>query len=87
MNVPLHLNPQIISDDIENNAVLYSPTDGMLFVLCELGTIIWHMLSQQKPLHNISDFVATHYLVSPEQAETDLTYFLKQLQERQLTTS
>jgi hypothetical protein len=52
-----------------------------IYVLNEVAGRIWELIDGQKRLREIRDIIVSEFEVGPQEAETDMVEFLKQLQE------
>jgi hypothetical protein len=52
-----------------------------IYVLNEVGGRIWELIDGRRQLGEIRDFLVDEFEVSSQEAETDLTAFIDQLQE------
>ncbi len=65
-------------------AVLLDPSEGVVFVLNEVGLRIWSLLDEPQPPAELARQICEEYSVPPEQVTGDVTAFLEALQERGL---
>ncbi len=68
----------------EGEAVLLDPSDGVVFVLNEVGLRIWSLLEEPQPPAELARQIGEEYHVAPERLAGDVTAFLEALQERGL---
>jgi hypothetical protein len=75
---------EVIWRQLDDNAVLVSPSSGEVQVLNAVGTIIWRMLAKEQSITDIAAHLANNYQVSPIQAQQDVILFLQELHNRGL---
>jgi len=51
-----------------------------IYTLNEVGAFIWEQLDGKTSNQEVCNKIIEHFEVSPEEAETDLTEFVKQLE-------
>lgn len=73
------ITPTVIWRVVDDNTVVVSPENGDVVVLSETGSIIWQMLADKKAVSEIESYLASHYIVSVEQAEIDVHNFIEEL--------
>jgi hypothetical protein len=80
----LQIAPDLIWRLLDGDAVIVSPAGGQVRVLNGIGTTIWQLLAEARGIHEITDYLVTHYNVSLEQAQMDLQSFIDDLSEREM---
>jgi hypothetical protein len=82
------MNPRIPSHliwrQVDDNTVVVSPRSGKMRVLNGVGSVIWQLIADEKPVNFIVEHLTTVYNISHEQAQTDVDSFLIDLRERNL---
>ncbi len=76
--------PEVIWHTVDDNAVVVTPKIGKVRVFNDSGTLIWHMLVENKSLAAIQDSLVATYEVTPTEAGNDLDSFIAELTERGL---
>jgi hypothetical protein len=54
---------------------------GSIYTLNEVGTLIWETIDGPTPLHKIIESVVAAYQVTVDEAQQDISAFLKMLEE------
>ena len=70
--------------DIQGEAVLLSPAEGIVFVLNDVGSRIWSLLEEPQPPAELTRRIAQTYRMAEDKVAGDVTRFLEELQERGL---
>ena len=73
-------NPKVISQDLENEAVLVMPEAGQVKVLNEVGALIWQLIDGQHSVAEIARLVCDAFNVELEVCQADTLNFLAELQ-------
>ena len=69
---------------VENEAVIVTPAEGIIRVLNDAGSVIWQHLHGRHTLSEIYNILSTEFDISSEDAERDVSEFIKDLEERKL---
>ena len=76
----------VISRQIDDEAVLVSPEKGEVKVINQTGALIWENCDGHTTVGQLVDLVCREYQVSREAAEADVVEFLEALAERGLVS-
>ncbi|HEX5165638.1 MAG TPA: PqqD family protein [Thermomicrobiales bacterium] len=76
----IHINPSIVSADLDNETVLLNVETGLYFGLDELGSLIWSMLAEGESRETISERLLAIYDVEPVRLLHDVDAFLDLLE-------
>ncbi len=74
----------VVSRELEGEAVILNLESGVYFGLNEVGTRIWTMIQQYGSLRKVLEAVQQEYEVAPQVLEKDLLELIDQLQARGL---
>lgn len=72
-------DPDQVSADLEDEAVVLSLRNGVYYGLNPVGTRIWELLQQPRRVSEIRNVILEEYEVGEEQCESDLLSLLQQL--------
>ncbi len=75
---------QLIWRQVDDNTVVVSPQTGKMRVLNGVGSVIWQLIADEKPVNFIVEQLTTTYNITSEQAQIDLDAFLTDLGQRNL---
>ena len=78
------LSPDITIRTLEGEAVLLNLQTGAYFGLNKVGTHIWQLYSEGKPLGEVVTGVCQRFEVDAERAQADVEAFTQRLLERGL---
>ncbi len=78
------VNEDVVFRDLEGEAVLLNLKSGVYFGLDPIGTRIWHLIQEHRPLKEIRDALLEEYEVTRHQCEDDLLEFVGMLREKEL---
>ena len=76
----------VVSRDLEGEAVILNLETGTYFGLNEVGTRIWSLIQENGSLQNVFEVIKREYEVSPEVLESDLLGIIDQLRSRGLVS-
>lgn len=77
-------NQEIAWRDIEGEAVLIDPADGVVFVLNQVGCRVWSELEEPSSSREIARRIAAEYHEDEERVRKDVLPFLEALSRSQL---
>ena len=69
---------------IENEAVIVIPEEGLVRILNEAGARIWQLFDGKNSIEQIINIICSEFDVSVEEAERDITAFIKILKEKNM---
>jgi putative N-acetylmannosamine-6-phosphate epimerase len=73
--------PGLIWRVVDDNMVVISPATGDVHVFSQTGADIWRLLVDKKAVSEIESYLVEKYIVSTEQAHTDVRVFIQELTE------
>jgi hypothetical protein len=76
----------VISRQIDDEAVLVSPEQGEVKVINQTGVLIWESCDGHTSVGQLVEIVCSEYLVDQEVAQVDVLAFLEALHERGLVS-
>jgi hypothetical protein len=80
----LRIAKDILSHDLDGEAVLLNLKTAVYLGLDPLGTRIWHLISEHGLLQTVLDVLTQEYEVTREECTQDLLSFVQEMQEQQL---
>ena len=69
---------------IDGEAVIVTPQKGVVTVLNETGSGIWHLLDGENTVEDIINAISSEFNVSREEAEKDTLCFIEELIEKDM---
>ena len=79
-------NENVVSRELEGEAVILNLESGVYFGLNEVGARIWALIQQYGSLRKVLEAMQQEYEVAPQVLENDLLQLIEQLQARGLVT-
>lgn len=85
MNLPIGLNSTIkraddlVSCDLDGETALMSVENGKYYSLDPIGSRIWVLLEQARPVSDLCALLLGEFEVEPSQCEEDVLAFLNEL--------
>ena len=80
----LRINPNVIFERLENEAVLLQLEGGIYYKLNGSGTRIWALIQEHGDLDKVLEALGGEYQVDPEVARRDVDRIVQELEERGL---
>jgi hypothetical protein len=77
-------NENVVSRDLEGEAVILNLESGVYFGLNGVGTRIWALIQEYGSLRKVFEAMQQEYEVAPQVLESDLLQLIEQLQARGL---
>ena len=77
-------SPSAAFRTVENEAVIITPSEGIIRVLNGVGTLIWQHLDGTRSLSEICDIICGEFDIGPEDAANDLSEFIEDLEKKKL---
>jgi len=74
----------VVSRDLEGEAVILNLETGTYFGLNEVGTRIWTLIQEHESLNRVFEAIRHEYEVSPEALEGDLLRIIDELRTKGL---
>lgn len=71
--------PDVVSDQVGEEAVLISPKQARVRMLNETGSLIWRLSDGSKTLREIAEAVASEYDTTVEECLADVAAFVEEL--------
>jgi hypothetical protein len=75
----LKIAEDILSSQVENEAIFLHIPAGMYYSLSETSLLFWQALEKQQPLEPVIDKITTEYEVERSQVISELEVFLQEL--------
>jgi hypothetical protein len=70
---------EVIFRELDGEAVILNLDTGIYFGLDAVGTRIWRLIEERKPLRIVLDTLIDEYEASPDRLQSDLLAFVDQL--------
>ncbi len=80
----IEANPNLMMADLEGEAVLLDMESGRYFGLNEVGTSVWVLIKEAKPVSEIIAALKSEYDIDAARLERDILAFLEAMKSRQL---
>jgi hypothetical protein len=77
-------NENVVSRELEGEAVILNLESGVYFGLNGVGTRIWALIQEHGSLRKVLEAMQMEYEVTPQELESDLLQLIDQLQARGL---
>ena len=77
-------NENVVSRELEGEAVILNLESGVYFGLNEVGTRIWALIPEHGSVRKVLEVMQREYEVAPQELENDLLQLIEQLQARGL---
>ena len=77
-------NENVVSRELEGEAVILNLESGVYFGLNEVGARIWALIQQYGSLRKVLEAMQQEYEVAPQALESDLLQLVEQLHARGL---
>ena len=77
-------NENVVSRELEGEAVILNLESGVYFGLNGVGTRIWALIQEHGSLRKVLEAMQQEYEVAPQELESDLLQLIEQLQARGL---
>jgi sensor domain CHASE-containing protein len=74
------LKPGVIETDLDDELVLLDPKTQGMFSLNATGRVIWHGIKNAESLEDIAQKLEQQFTVSFEQAQTDVSALISELE-------
>ena len=75
---------ELLTSDLDGEAVILHPKSGMYYGLDDLGTRIWSLIRQSLTVNEMRDQLVEEFDVDAAKCEEDLMVFLKELADQGL---
>jgi coenzyme PQQ synthesis protein D (PqqD) len=77
MSLFVRQGDRLAARKVGGEMVILSADDSSLFVLNEIGTVVWEAADGRTPVHTIADAVCQQYEVDPDTALRDVQEFVE----------
>lgn len=84
LDTPVRVNPEVLFQDLDGEAVLLHLGSGVYFGLDEVGARIWSLLAEGADLRTVARTVAGEYSVAEARCADDLLNLVAELQSHTL---
>jgi hypothetical protein len=82
----IRVNDDVLSQDLNGEAVLLNLKTGVYFGLDPVGSRVWELLADHAEVAKILEALVSEYDVPRDRCAADLVTLITQLQEHQLVT-
>ena len=82
----LRPNDDVLFQELQGESVLLNLKTGVYFGLDAVGTRVWELLDQPRPLSDVLDVLVREYEVTNEQCEADLLSLAGDMLKHELVT-
>ena len=82
----VELNPSVIYRDVSGEIVLLNLQSGVYYGLDPVGSRMWRLLMEQRPLDDVCAVMLEEYEVSAEVLRSDLARLVEELSSKGLLT-
>ena len=79
-------NEKIISNTIDGEAVMMSPSKRVYIGLNKVGTYIWQLVQDETTYKNLKKNILNKYAISEEDCEEKIIKFISKLEKNDLVT-
>lgn len=79
--------PEIVSQEVDGEAVLVDPKQGMVRVLNAAGALIWDQIDGRRTVADLAAALTDEYAIETARAQTDTLDFCTSLIERGALTT
>ena len=86
LDTPVRVNPEVLFQDLDGEAVLLHLGSGVYFGLDEVGARIWSLLAKGADLRAIARTVASEYVVDEDRCAADLLDLVTELEKHALVS-
>ncbi|MGA2953033.1 MAG: PqqD family protein [Caulobacteraceae bacterium] len=84
LDTPVRVNPEVLFQDLDGEAVLLHLGSGVYFGLDEVGARIWSLLAEGADLRTVSRTVAGEYGVDEARCAEDLIELVAEMEKHAL---
>ncbi len=85
--IKVTINPDVLLEELDNEAVLLSTKSEHYFGLDEMGLTFWKLLNEHKESALVLKAIVAEYDVDHNSASQDLVDFIQQLEQANLVTT
>jgi hypothetical protein len=86
LDAPVRIPDDVIFRELDGEAVVLNLDTGIYFGLDAVGTRIWRLLEEHKPLRLVLDTLVEEYDAAPDRLQRDLLAFIERLNTKGLLT-
>jgi hypothetical protein len=80
------INEDVVSRELEGEAVILNLETGTYFGLNEVGTRIWSLIQEHGVLSRVFEVMQQEYIVGPHELEADIIKLVEQLSSKGLVS-
>jgi hypothetical protein len=84
LDVAFRIPDEVIFRELDGEAVVLNLDTGIYFGLDAVGTRIWQLLEERKPLRAVLDTLIDEYEAPPDRLQRDLLAFVERLDDKGL---
>jgi hypothetical protein len=84
LDTPVRVNPEVLFQDLDGEAVLLHLGSGVYFGLDEVGARIWSLLAEGADLRTVARTVASEYDVDEARCAKDLLELVVEMEKHAL---
>jgi hypothetical protein len=84
LNSKIHINPDVLFQELQGEAVLLNEKTGVYLRLNPVGTRVWELLEQNQPLSGILSALLKDYEVTEERLTQDLFNLIHEMVDNDL---
>jgi len=84
LDAAFRIPDEVIFRELDGEAVVLNLDTGIYFGLDAVGTRIWRLLAERKPLKAVLDSLIDEYEAPPDRLQRDLLAFVERLDDKGL---
>ena len=84
LNSRIKISKDVLFRELEGEAVMLNPQNGVYFGLNQMGTILWALMQKQSRLSDILKSMTEQYEIDSKICQEDLFRFVSHLEKNQL---
>ena len=86
LDAAFRIPDEVIFRELDGEAVVLNLDTGIYFGLDAVGTRIWRLLEERKPLKAVLDTLIDEYEAPPDRLQRDLLAFVERLDDKGLVS-
>ena len=86
LDAAFRISDEVIFRELDGEAVVLNLDTGIYFGLDAVGTRIWRLLEERKPLKAVLDTLIDEYEAPPDRLQRDLLAFVERLDDKGLVS-
>ena len=79
LDAAFNIPDEVIFRELDGEAVILNLDTGIYFGLDAVGTRIWRLIEERKPLRTVLDTLIDEYEAPPDRLQSDLLMFVERL--------